>query len=91
MALPPIISNLPIIKLLRSEQSSAVTGDAVKAGAPNHDNDIVEISEAARQKLSETEPLSSDNLAQVREVAAETRSILENTDFSLGLGPDFAG
>lgn len=46
--------------------------------------DVVEISNAARERLAGIPPLSSKNENEVRNVAEETRKLLEQNDLTLG-------
>ncbi len=87
MALPPIISNLPIFKLFRSEaptQAPQQTQTA-KSGGGALPRDVVEVSEAALDKLSQSQD-KIRNEAQARDTAEDVRDDLaENDDVSLGL------
>jgi len=86
MAIPPIISNNPLFKLFRTEQPSGTKQEktANPAATPK---DIVEISDAAQQRLNGIRELSE---ADAPQVAADTKDILEETGLSLGLDKGFA-
>lgn len=94
MALPPIIANNPIIKLFQTGQKNNVSAketappQETKAGATPQD--IVELSEAARQKLDRAKvgPLETDQDA--RQAARHARDALAGHDTqTLGLDPGF--
>jgi hypothetical protein len=84
MALPPILSSLPILKLFaadRAQKSAAKTpANAEGAGTPQ---DIVDLSETV-QGIPKTP-------AEAQQVAVETRTQLSQDMFALGLDPEFAG
>jgi hypothetical protein len=91
MALPPIISNFPLFKIFRPGGNAASprpTDASSRVPFSNPAQDIVQISEAARQKI---EGLQQLNVSQVRALTAEVRQALEQNPISLGLNPDFAG
>ncbi len=91
MAIPPIIANNPLLKLFRTDKPGGEDEVKDAGGAASTPEDIVEISEAARQRLDGgIHALSADDLGEVQEVAGETRAILEDTDLSLGLDPEFS-
>jgi len=83
MALPPIITNLPFLKLFRTEQE---TSQPVKESLPA---DIVEISEAASARFESIKSLSPSNLGELQEILHDTRTTLEENSVSLGLQPGF--
>ncbi|WP_435641396.1 hypothetical protein [Micavibrio aeruginosavorus] len=87
MALPPIISNLPIFKFFRAEgpaqpqQQSQTT----KTGGAPLPRDVVEVSDAALDKLNQSQD-KIRNEAQARDTAENVRDDLaENEDVALGL------
>lgn len=85
MAIPPIISNNPLFKLFRTEQQTVDNGkETSKAAsfAPAIQQDVVEISRAALQRLDGIRPLASDD--EARETADDTRTILEESEYTLG-------
>ena len=87
MALPPIIANSPIAKLFRTEQPKQK--GAAESASASAQQDVVEISEAARKKFGEAQLLADQ---QARVVAEETRDILSKDESqTLGLDPGFAG
>jgi hypothetical protein len=88
MALPPIISNLPIIKFFTSGSSGAKAQAAsAKTTAPT---DVVEISEAAQKKLEQASGEAITTESAARDIAGDTRIILDsNEDSTLGLDPQF--
>ena len=89
MAIPPIITNNPIVKLFRSEQKAP---DGPEAGRITQQTpeDIVEISEIAQQRLDGLEALSSKDPARLQEVSVQTRDLLaENESLTLGVDPGF--
>lgn len=90
MALPPIISNLPIIKLFTKPQTAANSqkGDAVKAAA---DNDSVRISAAASRQLRLSGAAAITDSAMAGKTAADTRAMLAANNVALGLDPKFSG
>lgn len=89
MALPPIISNLPIIKLFKSNApaNNQTNSEQAKAQALK---DSVNISAAAARgmKLSGTSPIKDD--AEARGVAQNTNALLSESDLALGLDPKFS-
>ena len=89
MALPPILANLPVFKLFRSGQSETVQQQHGAAGKSSAPQDVVQISDAARQRLEGLEDLASDSAAG--KTATNTRTILaDDPRLTLGLPPDFA-
>ncbi|AGH97584.1 hypothetical protein [Micavibrio aeruginosavorus] len=90
MALPPIISNLPIFKFFRSEgptQSQQQT-QSTQSGGGTLPRDVVEVSDAALDKLNQSQD-KIRNEAQARDTAEDVRDDLaENEDVSLGLDED---
>ena len=87
MALPPIISNLPIIKMLQPRDNAAAAKDngaAKKAVA-----DTLSISTAAARALKLSGVAEIADAGQARDTAAGTRAILERTNVALGLDPQF--
>lgn len=91
MALPPIISNLPIFKTFKpapSEKTAQTEPETVHSLSENVAGDVVEISQAAQQRLEGVKVLGDDD---VPVVLVETQRILEeNENISLGLDPDFS-
>lgn len=90
MAIPPIISNNPLFKLFRTDQQGGEKDSKADANAAATTQDIVQISQAAQQRLDGIRQLSADDPAQIQQVAGETRDILEETGLSLGLDRNFA-
>ena len=88
MALPPIISNLPIIKLFKSNApaNNQTNTEQAKAKALS---DSVSISAAAARglKLSGASPIKDD--AEARGVAQQANKLLSENDLPLGLDPKF--
>lgn len=88
MALPPIISNLPIIKLFKSNApaNNQTNSEQAKAQAMK---DSVSISAAAARglKLSGTSLIKDDT--EARNVAQQTNKLLADGEMSLGLDPKF--
>ena len=89
MALPPVISNLPILKMFGIGASQpAKTG---KAPADNSGaklpQDVVELSEAARSRMEGPQDL---NESQAGNKAKETGALLSESGVSLGLDPKFS-
>jgi len=82
MALPPIISNSPLMKLFK-------TGPGAKAEAPqsaknsNMPQDVVELSAAARKRLDGVK--TALNAEQARDAAAAVKDELGRSNVSLGL------
>jgi hypothetical protein len=89
MALPPVITNIPFLKLFRSEHafSKPVNDGKTETAAPK---DTVEISEAAQKKFESTKPLSLSNPEVLRKAIGDAKAALENGSFDLGLDPDFS-
>jgi hypothetical protein len=83
MALPPILSSLPILKLFGADraQKAAARPPANTQGAGNP-QDIVQ--------LSETVQGIPKNPGEAQKVAVETRAQLSQDIFALGLDPNFA-
>jgi len=88
MALPPIITNVPFLKLFRSDQAHKPVNSDKSTGAAEP-KDTVKISEAAQIKFEEIKPLSLADPEALREAIGNVRAILENGSFTLGLDPDF--
>lgn len=86
MAIPPIISNNPLLKLFRTDQSGG-TDKTKTSDGPSTPQDVVEISDAARKRLDGVRHLSEDKPEEVKDVAGETRDILESNQ-NLTLGPN---
>lgn len=87
MALPPIISNLPIVKLFKPNGTTQTAKAEERAPAAGT-KDTVQISEAAQAKLKEAAALKSEQ--QARDTASETRQQIADYDGSLGLDPQFS-
>lgn len=85
MAIPPIISNSPIFKIFQSDNAKSKT-DKTESAAQSP-QDVVEISEAAQQRLNNIQDFSAENQAEIREAAGEAGEILRR-DESLTLGVD---
>ena len=91
MAIPPIISNNPLLKLFRTEQQSGAGKSKQPVATAQTPEDIVEISEAARERLDGIQDLSARKQDDVRQTAAQTGDILgHNQDLTLGLDPGFS-
>ena len=88
MAIPPIIAKIPLFKLFRADNSPAV-GKKAETGVVSGQTrqDIVEISAAAQQRLAGVHSFSSEG--EARDAAQETGTILKNSDYTLGLDPQF--
>jgi hypothetical protein len=87
MALPPIISSLPIVKLFKPHGTTQ-TAKAEENEPPSTGKDTVQISEAAQAKLKESATLKSEG--EARAAAAQTREQLQSYDGALGLDPQFS-
>jgi len=59
MAIPPIISNSPIFKIFQSDNAKSKT-DKTESAAQSP-QDVVEISEAAQQRLNNIQDFSAEN------------------------------
>ena len=89
MALPPIISNLPLFKVAKTDGANESSKtDAPQAGTSSSPQDVVEISEAAAARLEEAQALADEQ--EALKVAASVRSEIAENPVSLGLAPDFA-
>lgn len=84
MAIPPILSNLPILKNFKSDDSSASKpAESSKDAASAQDK--VEISAAAQERLS------TEDVNQASAAAVGARELLEaDQGATLGLDPDFS-
>lgn len=97
MTIPPIIANNPLLKLFRTDgKQEQREGADEKAPAARHHRqtpeDIVEISQAAKQKLDGARALSPENTEEPKAIAAQTRDfLLEDRNLTLGLDPAFSG
>lgn len=87
MTIPPVISNFPALNVFRSDRSGNAEVQSPQSSSSNP-QDLVEISDAALEQLQGSQQLEADNEAQ--ELASNTRSILGDSDLSLGLDPDFS-
>jgi hypothetical protein len=90
MSLPPIIANLPFIKLFRSEsadKSADKSSGGKKAESGGEAGDIVHISQSARVRLSAT---GAKDAAEARATAHQAKEQLAREQVSLGLSPDFS-
>jgi hypothetical protein len=94
MALPPIIANNPLVKLFRTNDAEnknlggKTAAEPPSAGTPR---DVVEISEAAKNKLDSVKQKAAEDDRQAHKVAVNTRDILQNDQTqTLGLDSDFA-
>lgn len=85
MALPPIISNLPIFKMFTKPAANGQQG-RTEQPAISKAQDEVTLSSAA-QKLSGASELK--NAAEALSTAAKTGALLQQGGFSLGLDPGF--
>ncbi len=79
MTLPPILTNLPFLKIFKADQAKGLSALAPQASGAGK-TDIVDISPAALEKFGEAE--------QARSTAAETRIQLATTNLPLGAGDD---
>lgn len=86
MAIPPIISNLPLLKLFKSAPEDKTAPVAPSAG--QMPKDVINLSKEAQQALqTNNNPIRNDQ--QARAVASDTRDLLaEHDDIALGLKPD---
>jgi hypothetical protein len=89
MALPPIISNLPIMKLFKSQNvaNTQKTAESVKASATP---DTVKLSAAAARQLKLSGTAEIKDSAQAQQTAANTRALLAENNVALGLDPQFS-
>lgn len=83
MAIPPIISNLPIFKSLKTAEPAQKQEVAT---SPATTEDVVEISGAARERLENVRTLTEQ---EAPEVSAQTAKELADSDLALGLDPSF--
>lgn len=88
MALPPIISNMPFLKVFKTDKAQAASENSEIKSA-NNPQDVVDISSAAAERLNGTKVLSLENEEELRAVLGETRHILASTDGPLGLKKNF--
>jgi hypothetical protein len=80
MGIPPIISNLPIFRLFKSDKGSKADAPAANESIAASATDKVEISSAAQEKL---------DVSRAREAVAKIKQYLEQYPISLGLDPAF--
>lgn len=101
MALPPIISSLPIFKLFKPANNAAPAkteagqGTPVKNTAKNTarntvPQDSLHLSAAARRSEAPLAGTINDPV-QAYKVAGQTRALLTDNNLSLGLDPEFTG
>ena len=91
MAIPPVISNLPIIKALRAGQAAPADNQSKTENTPSPSapEDVVNISETAQQRLDGLKDLSLDKPDELADTIAEVRDLVEKHLVALGLDPDF--
>ena len=91
MALPPILSNLPIVKLFGAGGTQPGKAAPTPAGRSEASlpQDMVELSEAARKRLEGAKIIIGDE-SKARCLASEARVMLSESDISLGLDPKFS-
>jgi len=80
MAIPPIISKLPIFRLFKSDKGAKADAPAANESVAASSSDTVEISSAAQDKL---------DLSRARETVAKIKQYLEQHPITLGLDPAF--
>ena len=80
MAIPPIISNLPIFRLFKSDKGAKTEAPAANESVAASSSDTVEISSAAQDKL---------DVSRAREAVAKIKQYLEQYPITLGLDPAF--
>ncbi len=81
MALPPILSGLPVLKLFGHNRPQSNDAKPAKAGA-DAARDVVELSEAAQ---------APETVAQAHGIAVDTGAQLAESNVTLGLDPHYAG
>lgn len=84
MSIPPIISNLPLFKSLKAAGTERAQGADAGTAASAADN--VELSVAIKDHVGDVKTLSPEQAAQL---AAKTSFMIEDSDLSLGLDPNF--
>lgn len=89
MALPPILSNMPFLKVFKTDKAQTGAGQNTEKMAADNPQDVVNISSAASARLNGTKVLSLENEEELRTVLGETRHILASTDQVLGLKKNF--
>lgn len=90
MAIPPILSSLPVLKLFKSGSDNTAAQnktDSAQSRSAKPSQDVVELSEAAKQRLNGVK--EPENVEEARNMAADTRAQLSASDRALGLDPDF--
>ena len=87
MSIPPIISNLPLFRLFKTDRRGA--GADKPANQPVHSGDTVEISAAAQKKLDAAQVLTAQDPGKISAVTSEIKRYLEQQPVSLGLNPAF--
>lgn len=89
MAIPPVVSNFPALNVFKSDQArndaKAPSNVSPSAGQTE---DLVEISSAALEKLQGDQQLASES--EAHELSGNTKEILQDGSYSLGLDPDFS-
>jgi len=85
MSLPPILSNLPVFRLFKSDhdQDKDVKKTAETASPAQLPQDVVDLSKAAQARLEGMKPLETE--AQASQTAHETGVLLQKSDLPLGL------
>jgi len=87
MSIPPIISNLPLFRLFKTDRSGA--GADKPANQPAQSGDTVEISAAAQKKLDAAQVLTAQDPGKISAVTSQIKQYLEQQPVSLGLNPAF--
>jgi hypothetical protein len=85
MGIPPIISNFPILKSLVNFKSNISSSDETKGLSSKQPQDVVEVSDLARQQLDGIKPLTISSEGELRELLKETRDMLSSSQVSFGL------
>jgi len=91
MALPPVLTNIPFLKLFRNDAAlRSKPANAEQSSPVDVPVDTVEISDAAKSRFEATRKLSLSEPEVLRAALGEAREALENSGFSLGLNPEFS-
>ncbi len=86
MALIPGLSTFSFLKLFRTDPSRPQVEETVDSSR-QLPQDIVDLSALAQKKLEGLKLLSDNSPDQVQNAAVQTRGILEQTSYVLGLQP----
>lgn len=89
MSIPPIISNLPLFRLFKTDRSGAGADKPANQPVQSGGGDTVEISAAAQKKLDAAQVLTAQDPGKINAVASQIRQYLEQQPASLGLNPAF--